>query len=220
MQNAFPDFFFNKDIYIGNVIDDRVTSQISYGKLSNGIIPVTLTFTNDSKNLVTGKSVTVIQNCKSTLRRKTTSVTNNQGKITWQIAVDTADLSKKNLEVFINDPDYKYKHRFFLPEFSTDFDVQFFPESGVLLKNNLQSVTFKAIGKDGLSVEVTGKIYSDKNEEFTDFSSLNKGMGKFSFAPQTGDSYYAIIKSAAGIEKRFNLPLSQDHSRQAKFLFC
>lgn len=39
MQNAGTDFFFKKDIYIGNTIDDFVSSKISYGKT-----PVTILF--------------------------------------------------------------------------------------------------------------------------------------------------------------------------------
>ena len=57
--------------------------------------------------------------------------------------------------------DEKYKTTISLPEFSSDFDVQFFPESGNLLDNVLQCIGFKAIGKDGLSVDITGKVFTD-----------------------------------------------------------
>ena len=207
MQNAPKEFFFSKNILIGNGIDDRVSSKIAYGTPVNGLVPVTITFTNASSNPISGKRVVITQNWASALKKKTGMVTNNEGKIQLVISVDPKDNSKKNIEVSLDDQ--KYKNNFFLPEFSTDFDVQFFPESGALLNNGLQSIAFKAIGKDGLSVEVTGKVFSDKNEEVAQLSTLHKGMGKFSIQTQPNESYYALVKRANGIEKRFELPKTE-----------
>ncbi|HEY5592575.1 MAG TPA: TonB-dependent receptor plug domain-containing protein [Paludibacter sp.] len=209
MQNASTDFFFCKNIYIGNAIDDYVTSQISYGKTINYKTPVSLVFTDASHNPISGKSVDVIENWDINQKKKITLITNKEGKINWLLSIDSTDHSMKIIDASIDEPGFKYKNRYFLPEFSNDFDVQFFPESGTLLNNNMQIVAFKAIGADGLSVDVTGKIFSDKNEEVAEFSSINKGMGKFTLESDSGVNYYALVKSTKGIEKRFNLPASQ-----------
>ena len=207
MQNTPDEFFFSKNILIGNGIDNRITSNITYGIAVNGLVPVTIAFTNDSHNPVSGKKVEITQNWTSALKKKVGIVTNNEGKIKLVISVNPNDNSKKNLEVSMEDQ--KYKNSFFLPEFSQDFDVQFFPESGVFLNNDLQSIAFKAIGKDGLSVDVTGKVFSDKNEEITGISTLHKGMGKFAVQTQPNESYYALVKTANGQEKRFELPRTE-----------
>lgn len=207
MQNAPKEFFFSKNILIGNGIDDRITSKITYGTPVNGLIPVTVTFTDGSANPVAGKKVNVMLNWTSTLKKSMSLKTNTDGKINWQITVDPTDISTKNLQVSIEEE--KYTNNFFLPEFSADFDVQFFPESGVLLNNNLQSIAFKAIGKDGLSVDITGKVFTDKNEEISEISALNKGMGKFSIQTQPGESYYTLVKTSKGTEKRFELPKTE-----------
>ena len=209
MQNNSSDFFFSKNIYIGNSIDDSFTFKIEYGIPANNKIPVSLTITNAYKSPVAGKKFNITQNWKSSVRKNIALTSNSEGKINWQITVDSTDHSKKFIEISINNPDIKFNKRFFIPDFTTDFDVQFFPESGVLLNDNLQTVAFKAIGTNGLSVEVSGKVFTDKNVEITEFQSLNKGMGKFIMDTNAGESYYAIIKSATGVEKRFNLPPSQ-----------
>src|SRR5665647_52967 len=209
MQNATTDFFFQKHIYIGNSIDDFVTSKISFGKLEDSKVPVSVTFTDAYKNPISGKSVKVLQNSNIAQNKKLSFLTDKEGKINWQFSIDSADHSTKMIDVSIDDPGYKYKNRFFPPEFKIDFDFQFFPESGTLLNSNLQAIAFKAIGTDGLSEEVTGKVYSDKNEEIAEFSSFNKGMGKFTIVPDSGVNYYALVKSTkTGFEKRFNLPVS------------
>ena len=207
MQNIDNDFFFTKSIVIGNSIDDKVTGKITYGTPSAGLVPVVLTFTDASQNPISGKRVEILQNRTSTSKKKMYMVTNHEGKINWQVPVDTKDNSKKVIEASIDD--IGYKNNFYLPEFSTDFDVQFFPESGVFLNNDLQSLAFKAIGKDGLSVNVTGRIFTDKNEEVSRFPTSYKGMGKFSLQTQPNESYYALVKKADGTEKRFELPLTE-----------
>ena len=201
MQNMPVDYFFTKSILIGNNIDKNVLSKIKYGTLLNGIVPVTVSFTDATKNPIIGKKIEIVQ---STLKKKMILITNTDGTVKWNLSVDPNDRTIKSIRVLQND--IKYSNIFFLPEFSPDFDVQFFPESGVFLNNYLQSIAFKAIGRDGLSVDVTGKIYNDKNEEITEFSTYHKGMGKFPIQTQPDNTYYALVQPKNGIEKRFELP--------------
>lgn len=209
MQNAGEDFFFKKYIYIGNSIDDKVNSQINYGKPSNGEVPVTISFFNSFHTPYKNRKVTISQNWKYNGRKTFSLITNNEGKISWQLPIDSTDHSSKIISISIAESDLKYKTNFYVPEFSNDFDVQFFPESGALLTDNLQTIAFKAIGTNGLSVDVAGKVFNNRNEEVTEFTSTNKGMGKFILETVTGETYYALIKSDDGVEKRFDLPAQQ-----------
>src|ERR1035437_1144622 len=207
MQNVGTDFFFSKNILIGNKIDDRITSKITYGTAVDGLIPATLTFIDAVQNPIAGKKVDIKQNWDSAKKKTFSMLTAKDGTVKWHIEIDPKDDSKKDIQVSMDDE--KYKTNIFLPEFSSDFDVQFFPASGNLLDNVLQCVGFKAIGKDGLSVDITGKVFTDKNEEICEFSTLINGMGKFSIKTQPNERYYALVKRADGIEKRVELPKTQ-----------
>ncbi len=208
MQNTGKDFFYSKTVLIGNPIDDQVSTQITYGNPVDGKIPVTIAFTDAVHNPIAGKEIEIIQNWKSAPNKKLNAKTSKDGKIGWQLQIDAKDDSKKYIGISL--PDVKFKTNLFLPEFSTDFDMQFFPESGVMLNNSFQPIAFKAIGKNGLSVDVTGKVFTNKNEELCDFASFHKGMGKFSILVQPNESFYAIVKTSYGTEKRFELPKSQE----------
>jgi len=210
MQNLPQDFFYYKDILIGNEIDDRLSGKISYGKPENGNVPVVILFTDASHNPVAGKRFEIIQHLKSGTGKKMGMVTGQSGTISWLMPLDLNDHTIKSIEVIQNKD--KYQTSFILPEFSNDFDIQFFPESGILLKNNLQSVAFKAIGRDGLSVDVSGKIFTSKNEQVSEFSTMHKGMGKFSIQTIPDESYYALVKSTLGIEKRVELPKAENNA--------
>lgn len=209
MQNASADFFFNKRIYIGNNIADGVSCQVTFGTLVNGSIPVNLLFSNTSQSPIAGKTVVIKESGSRTFRKKYAYTIDNEGKIKFELAVDSIDNERKSIEVSLNEAGLKYNNKFYLPAIDKDFDVRFFPESGVLLNSTMQNIAFKAIGTDGLSVEVKGKVFTSKNEEVATFSSINKGMGKFVLEPNPGESYYSIVTSADGLEKRFNLPPSQ-----------
>src|ERR1035437_7060241 len=207
MQNVGTDFFFSKNILIGNKIDDRISGKITYGTAVDGLIPATLTFIDAAQNPIAGKRVDIKQNWNSAKKKKFSMITAKDGTIKWQIAIDPKDDSKKDILVSMDDE--KYKTNISLPEFSSDFDVQFFPESGNLLDNIIQYIGFKAIDKNGLSVDITGKVFTDKNEEVCELSTLVKGMGKFSIKTQPNERYYALVKRVNGIEKRVELPKTQ-----------
>ena len=59
-------------------------------------------------------------------------------------------------------------------------------------------MAFKAIGTDGLSVEVTGKVFDSAGRFVTELASIHKGMGRFSLTPQYGQRYYAEVTAQNG----------------------
>ncbi len=71
------------------------------------------------------------------------------------------------------------------------FDLQFLPEGGTLLAGGSQIVAFKAIGTDGISVDVEGEIVDASGKVVSEFSSSNCGMGITTLYVNQGDSYSA-----------------------------
>jgi hypothetical protein len=77
----------------------------------------------------------------------------------------------------------------------TDYDIQFFPEGGNLVSGITGNVAFKAIGKDGKGISLTGAIIDQKNDTVVRFQSLKFGMGHFSFTPAAGSTYRAVTRT-------------------------
>lgn len=210
MQNNSTGFFFHKTLYIGNRIDDEVSCKTTYDTPANGQVFVNLQFSDSHSQPITEKSIYVLQNGLGVKNRKNTYLSDALGKVKVSIPYEPSSGKTGYLDVFIDDPDLKYHTSVYLPDFSHDFDVQFFPESGVFLNNCLQVIAFKAIGTDGLSEVITGKVYSNNGDLKFEIASNNKGMGKFMLNPLPEESYYAIIRSERGDEKRFDLPQATD----------
>lgn len=73
-------------------------------------------------------------------------------------------------------------------------NVSFYPEGGDMVNGIPSKVAFKAIGPDGLSKTIKGKVVDDSGEVISEIESNVLGMGAFSFIPQKDRSYFAVIE--------------------------
>ena len=209
MQNNSTDFFFSKNIHIGNRIEERVNLHTTFGAVDDGNALVEIRFEDENTNPISEKDIEISgrwPNAKSR-RMKMSLKTNSAGEVSFNLPIDTAASLSKVLDIIVNLDDYKFETKLYVPDLSNDFDVQFFPESGIILnKGGLQTVAFKAIGTDGMSREVSGKLYSKNGDELLEIETQFNGMGKILFNTAPNESYYAILKTNEGVEKRFELP--------------
>ena len=78
------------------------------------------------------------------------------------------------------------------PEKLDNIDVTFFPEGGNLVSGLSNRLAFKAVNKQGKSIDITGTLLNSKGEEVSSFTSMYRGMGAFIFYPD-GEKYSAKI---------------------------
>lgn len=89
-------------------------------------------------------------------------------------------------------------------------DVQFFPEGGNMVLDLPSKVAFKAIGTDGLGVNIKGTITDNSNKEVTQFTTAHLGMGQFFLTPQAGKTYTAKINYPNGAKASVTLPKAEE----------
>ncbi len=77
------------------------------------------------------------------------------------------------------------------------FNVSFFPEGGNLVHNINAKVAFKAADAYGKGFNFRGSLLDD-NDTLLHFNPLHAGIGNFSFTPQAGHVYKAVIQLPAG----------------------
>ncbi|MFD2874084.1 carboxypeptidase regulatory-like domain-containing protein [Mucilaginibacter ximonensis] len=85
-------------------------------------------------------------------------------------------------------------------------DIQFFPESGDLVNDITTKVAFKAVGTNGLGVNIHGVITDNDNKEVAVVNTLHAGMGSFLLRPLAGKTYMAHVKLADSVIKDIALP--------------
>ncbi len=94
---------------------------------------------------------------------------------------------------------------------SQKFNVQIFPEGGELVTGLSSTVGFKAIGEDGLGIEVKGNIVDDKGKTVASFASESLGMGRFIFTPEINRKYFVNITSAQGNSLKIEIPTAKQN---------
>jgi len=90
---------------------------------------------------------------------------------------------------------------------SSKADMQFFPEGGELVSAMVSKVAFKAIGTNGLGLDIKeGTVIDNTNSPIASFKSSHLGMGMFYLMPEEGKTYKAKITFADGTKGMFDLP--------------
>ncbi len=88
----------------------------------------------------------------------------------------------------------------------TQPNLQFFPEGGNMVTDLPSKVAFKAIGPDGLGINVKGVVIDNTNKEVAKIASTHLGMGVVGFIPEAGKTYKARVTFANGSQSAVNLP--------------
>jgi len=85
-------------------------------------------------------------------------------------------------------------------------DMQFFPEGGNMVTDVPSRVAFKAIGPNGLGMDVKGVVIDNENKEIASINSSHLGMGIFRFIPEEGKTYTANVSFGNGTQSSIPLP--------------
>jgi hypothetical protein len=76
---------------------------------------------------------------------------------------------------------------------SSAYEVQFFPEGGNLVQGLASKVAFKVTNRAGRGVPAEGRLLNQNGTAVVDFKTLTAGMGSFSFTPEAGQTYTAVV---------------------------
>ena len=205
MLNEDPDFFFSRNIQIGNSIDNTIVSSIEYQQEDDTHYTAKIKFTSNVQAVFENTTIKYLYLENGKIKNKGKKKTDENG---W-ISISLPDLKSpvaRRIEVEFDDPQYIYKRTFHLPVFTNDFDVKFFPEGGALINIPHQNVAFKAQGADGFSKEIEGFLFNSKGDTLTNFRSEHNGMGIFTMNPVNNETYYVTVRTNDSITKRFDLP--------------
>jgi hypothetical protein len=96
-----------------------------------------------------------------------------------------------------------------VPLANAAFDMEFFPEGGVLIDGLPSRVYFRA-RRDGMPADVKGQVIDSRGNRVAQVASEGQqGLGDFRFTPKAGEAYQLRIDSPTGIDVRPKLPAIQ-----------
>ncbi len=95
-------------------------------------------------------------------------------------------------------------------ESMSNLDLQFLPESGILLAGLTNRVGIRAVGADGLGVSIAGRVVNATGKSVQTFELNSLGMGNITFYAEVGDVLHCEVPLADGSVRRFPLPEVQE----------
>jgi hypothetical protein len=213
MRNAGEDYFFEKSIAIGNAATNTVFTKASYtySKVNNAQkVDASINYSDLDNTPYAGKEVSysVRINDKQILKNK--GITDDKGNLAIGFVNSTPNpTSSGTIVTNIKIADKKTVTKTIsFKAVSGQVDVQFFPESGSLVNGIRSRVAFKAVGPNGLGVDIKGIVTDNANQEVATITTKHLGMGAFALAPEAGKTYQAKITYPDGSQNTIPLPKS------------
>jgi len=203
MNNNGFSYFFNKNITIGDEVNNTVSAQIALkssvvNKLTK--ISAAIYYKDDDGNPYHDKKVSWA------IQKDDESIANGKGITDKNGLVSISFINSKNLKLdganlvtAVERGDHKVENNTYsLKSVTMPDDIQFFPEGGQLIIGVRTKIGFKAVKPDGLGIDVKGTIIDNSNNVVTDFSSSHLGMGQFILTPEDGKTYTVHVTYADG----------------------
>lgn len=204
MRNAGEEFFFYKTFYIANSHSYRFISNTDYRVDRNNLVTARLNIRTVVGQPASGRMITSQINQQRDLTFEASSDTSG----TVQFSFPLSKLRDRNvLNYTFEDNGRQISETLSMPLLSKEFNLQLFPEGGALLQGVENQVAYKAVGLDGMGVEVNGLIFDSKGTFVAEMGPSHLGMGTFVFRPLPEETYYADV-SCQGTVKRVSLPAS------------
>ncbi|MDB5006673.1 MAG: hypothetical protein JWP45_1066 [Mucilaginibacter sp.] len=211
MNNFDAGYFFNKNITIGDAINNTVSTQVSLkSSVANKLpkISAGIYYKDDDGNPLSEKKVSwsIQKDDEPIIKGK--GITDKSGFInisfinTKNVGLDSATL----VTVIENTVRKQVSSSFPLKSVARPNDIQFFAEGGQLINGLRTKVAFKAVNAVGLGIEVKGTIIDNNNQVAAEFASSHLGMGAFIFTPEDGKTYTTRVTFADGSSTVADLP--------------
>ncbi|MBE6334733.1 MAG: hypothetical protein E7071_07945 [Bacteroidales bacterium] len=202
MQNQEEEFIYRKKIRIVNPYDHRVVCRTSVRNLSNDDKLLILRFENEQGELHTHVEFNYRIPGETPFDTAYTMNTGYNGIARIRMGKDADYIWIKSTLNSLWDIERYIP----LSNYRQNYTVQFFPEGGDLLCGVNQRIAFKALGSDGLGMQISGHIYNQHKQKICSFESNKLGMGSFFIKSDTSAFYYAECISIHGTKKSFQLP--------------
>lgn len=214
MLNKDVDYFYTKNIYVGNALSKDLITHINFNGTANDKgqnVKTRIVYKDENGKPLANKKVSWEVNADFERIGKGKETTDANGVINIEFSSSNkVALNSGVLSTSVDMGDKKILNKnFSLKTSITENDIQFFPEGGLVLAGVNTKFGFKAINSNGLGVFAKGVVTDKSGKEVAKFSAEHLGMGSFNFTPSLGETYTAKVTFADQSQKSIVLPLAK-----------
>lgn len=211
MFNFKDDYFFYKNIPVGDAIQKQLSTHINFTEIigeKGSKVNAKISFKDENGRPYANKKL----NWKVNLGYETVSKGKVETDVNGLAGITIPEYKKGSLkEALLNtslevNSARTVNSSFKLTTAYAANDVQFFPEGGSLLENIPTKVAFKAIKSNGLGIDMKGVLIDNSGATIAEFNTQHLGMGAVTFTPESGKTYKANVTYNDGSKGLYNLP--------------
>lgn len=214
MQNFDEEHCFEKNITVQNVVLPNVLLQLDFEKEAYGVgsqVIASLKARTKENLLLTNKKLSFeVQLAGKSLCTEVAHTDENGTAYLVFTLPDSLNTTDGLLNIQVEQDGMVEAISRSIPIVLNNLDVQFLPEGGHLISNQLNRVAFKVLNEFGKPADVKAELLNEENQVVKSFESYHQGMGAFEFIPKEGVHYTVRILEPQGIEKNWSLPLSSN----------
>lgn len=213
MRNFDSNYLFERSFSITASANDKwlINSKMAVERQgAENFVNTSLQITDVAGNKIASRKLEVSLLDSKKIRRKTEIKTDETGALVFKFPIteNKEDLYIQ-LKTLAGDGDMQtFKFPVVLNQ-GKNIDLQFLPEAGDLVVGLKSRIGFKAIGQDGLGVNISGTIYNNLQQAIVKFNSSHLGMGSFDLTPKIGETYTAVVKQQDGTQQSYTLPIAK-----------
>jgi hypothetical protein len=98
-----------------------------------------------------------------------------------------------------------------IPVYTTEdnISIEFYPEGGTLLANNIQRILYRATDPFGNPIDISGSVYDQHGNQAGAGKTMKKGYGLINLMPMPNQKYYFKIDDEYGKDLEYEIPEAQ-----------
>ncbi len=169
MRNAGPDYFYDHTFTVGDLLSNNIVTKADYqykDEAGKPVLTAMLNYADDDGKPIAGKNIHYQIVINKQVMWSANAKTDAQGNIPVKITnPKNVDLTGAYITTELDGSDKNtVKRDFPIKAMLSQSDVQFFPESGSLVNGISSRVAFKAVGIDGLGLDIKGTVTDNENK--------------------------------------------------------
>ncbi|MEP0263664.1 TonB-dependent receptor plug domain-containing protein [Dokdonia sp.] len=215
MLNYGDTSLFSKKITVQKIVEPRLQMKFDFKKEAYGPgsnVQASLILKDLENNPLKNKECTYTVSIAGQRVSEQNIISNNDGELSIRFSLpDSLDTTDVIINVLIPHLGSNESISRSIPVTLDNIDLQFLPESGVLLENHKNTIAFKAINAYGKPADISGIIKNSTGDIVVHFDSFHNGMGSFELTPRPDEQYTAHIYEPFKSKSVYKIPKAQKH---------
>ncbi|MDR0835595.1 MAG: hypothetical protein LBN11_03310, partial [Tannerella sp.] len=193
MENRGMESFYSKPVYVIAENQEHLKMEMNVSATDKKHTSAELRFVDARTGIAATPEDIFLQ-----LNGKKQKASHKKGDGIFKFELPLTDNDRERnlyVEVLNSEDSVIFKQFDIVPYTSDSIELSFYPEGGYMVEGQPNTITFKALNKEGAPAKITGAIVDTVGTRVSKLSTRHEGMGTFFLMPKEGEIFFAEYTS-------------------------